>query len=104
MLERFKGESFVAMMQTVIVQLALQIVIQKKLPLKLGLGLLVPNEVVPTPMSRRSSNSCIRQTVLSFSQQALIRADNAEAVPIDDLYEAVGVYGLLDIGRDSLER
>jgi hypothetical protein len=30
--------------------------------------------------------------------------DNAEAVPIDDLYEAVGVYGLLDIGRDSLER
>jgi hypothetical protein len=104
MLERFKGETFVAMMQTVIVQLALQIVIQKKLPLKLGLGLLVPNEVVPTPCSRRSSNSCIRQTVLSFSQQALIRADNAEAVPIDDLYEAVGVYGLLDIGRDSLER
>ena len=50
MLERFKGESFVAMMQTVIVQLALQIVIQKKLPLRLGLGLLVPNEVVPTPM------------------------------------------------------
>jgi hypothetical protein len=44
MLERFKGESFVAMMQTVIVQLALQIVIQKKLPLRLGLGLLVPNE------------------------------------------------------------
>ncbi len=52
MLERFKGESFVAMMQTVIVQLALQIVIQKKLPLKLGLGLLVPNEVVPTPHVR----------------------------------------------------
>ena len=50
MLERFKGEPFVAVMQTVIVQLALQIVIQKKLPLKLGLGLLVPNEVVTTPM------------------------------------------------------
>jgi hypothetical protein len=50
MLERFKGESFVAMMQTVIVQLALQIVIQKKLPLRIELGLLVPNEVVPTPM------------------------------------------------------
>ena len=52
MLERFKGESFVAMMQTVIVQLALQIVIQKKLPLRIELGLLVPNEVVPTPHIR----------------------------------------------------
>ena len=31
-------------------------------------------------------------------------AEVAEAVPIDDLYEAVRVYGLLDIGRDSLER
>lgn len=59
------------MMQTVIVQLALQIVI-RRIALRLGLGLLVPNEVLTTPMLACVTNPAPHNDAITTSPFATL--------------------------------